>query len=150
MRQLILVISILCLVLACKENKIDRPKKPENLIPEDKMVEVLYDMAILSAAKGIDKRMIENKGINPEEFVFNKHNIDSTQFALSNNYYSFDLKKYQQLYKEVKLKLQEDKKRFRAELDEAKRTQDSISDANRRRRDSIIKAATQDARDGLE
>lgn len=150
MRKGIWIISLILLVSACKENKIDRPPKPDNLISKDKMVEVLYDMAILSAAKGIDKRTLENKGIQPQEMVFQKHGIDSLQFAQSNNYYAFDLKTYQALYNRVKLRLQDDKNRFRAELDEENRKQDSIGDINRRRRDSIIKAATQDATDGLE
>ena len=65
---------------------IEKPKKPDNLIPEDKMVDVLVEIAIVSAGKGINKRTLENKGITPVAFIYKKHNIDSLQFVNSNNY----------------------------------------------------------------
>lgn len=150
MRKTWAILLILLLAFSCKDNKIDRPPKPDNLLSKDQMVEVLYDMALISSAKGINKKILENKGVAPEQYVYQKHNIDSLQFAQSNNYYAFDLKTYQALYNRVRAKLQKDKQRFRAELEEDKRIQDSISERNRRRRDSIIREATLDATEGLE
>ena len=114
------------------------------------MVEVIYDMTIISAAKGISRRTLENNGIDPEAYVFSKHDIDSLQFALSNQYYSYDIKTYDKIYQRVKEKLEQDKARFSAEENSKNTKQDSISRSNQRRRDSIIKAKTDDLRlDGL-
>lgn len=81
---------------------IEKPKKPENLMSKDKMVDVLVELALVSSAKGINKRELENKGIVPDTFVYKKHKIDSTIFANSNNYYAYDIDEYSQIYKDVR------------------------------------------------
>ena len=79
---------------------------PDNLISEDKMIEILYDMSLISVSKGINKRIIENNGMKPKKYILKKHNIDSTQFVASNEYYSKDLETYLSIYEEVLKKLQ--------------------------------------------
>ena len=79
---------------------------PVNLISEDKMIEILYDMSLISVSKGINKRIIENNGMKPKKYILKKHNIDSIQFVASNEYYSKDLEAYLSIYEEVLNKLQ--------------------------------------------
>ena len=79
---------------------------PDNLISEDKMIEILYDMSLISVSKGINKRIIENNGMKPKKYILKKHNIDSIQFVASNEYYSKDLETYLSIYEEVLKKLQ--------------------------------------------
>ena len=79
---------------------------PVNLITEDKMIEILYDMSLISVSKGINKRIIENNGMKPKKYILKKHNIDSIQFVASNEYYSKDLETYLSIYEEVLKKLQ--------------------------------------------
>ncbi|MBT8266241.1 MAG: DUF4296 domain-containing protein [Bacteroidia bacterium] len=126
MMRLISIVCILLLVTSCKDNSIKPPEKPKNLISKDKMVDILYDMSLLSAAKGVNKRALESKGINPEAFIYEKYEIDSLQFAESNNYYAYDIKTYDDLFSRVKLKLQADKKAFNKEIEIEKRRLDSI------------------------
>ena len=78
----------------------------DNLISEDKMIEILYDMSLISVSKGINKRIIENNGMKPKKYILKKHNIDSIQFVASNEYYSKDLEAYLSIYEEVLKKLQ--------------------------------------------
>ena len=111
MKQLKYILLIV-LIISCKNNSIDKPKKPDNLIPKDSMVEILYDISLVSSAKGVNKKLLENKGLVPEDYIYKKHNIDSLQFALSNEYYAFNLDTYEDIYNSVKLKLEEDKKHF--------------------------------------
>ncbi len=135
------IILSLVFMFACNDSKIERPKKPSNLIKKDKMVQVLYDMAIITAAKGSHKRTIEDKGIVPEQLIFKKHEIDSMQFVLSNEYYSYDIDTYEEIYEEVRRKLsneriiqdslakqERDKKRTSAS--DRKKKMDSISKPN--------------------
>ena len=80
--------------------------KPNNLIPEDKMIDILYDMSLISVSKGINKRILENNGMKPKKYILKKYNIDSIQFVVSNEYYSKDLEIYLSIYEEVLNKLQ--------------------------------------------
>ena len=80
--------------------------KPNNLIPEDKMIDILYDMSLISVSKGINKRILENNGMKPKKYILKKYNIDSLQFVVSNEYYSKDLEIYLSIYEEVLNKLQ--------------------------------------------
>lgn len=139
MRKVLKIIFLVFIIVSCNSNHVKGPEKPDNLISEDKMVEVIYDMSLLSAAKGVNRKTMEIEGVNPEQFVYDKHNIDSLQFALSNAYYTYDLKTYSQLYARVKVKLQEDKDRFNAAIDAEKKVKDSLNKLKRNRtKDTVI------------
>ena len=103
-------IIILCLVFSCNNTLNQNNKQPENLISKEKMVDIIYDMTLINVAKGVNKSILENNGIIPEQYLFNKHSIDSMLFAKSNEYYSYDLKTYQTIYDNVKIKLEKNKK----------------------------------------
>ena len=103
-------IIILCLVFSCNNSLNQNNKPPENLISKEKMVDIIYDMTLINVAKGVNKSILENNGIIPEQYLFNKHSIDSMLFAKSNEYYSYDLKTYQTIYDNVKIKLEKNKK----------------------------------------
>ena len=79
---------------------------PENLISEEKMVDILYDMSLISVSKGINKKILENNGMKPKKYILRKYNIDSLQFVVSNEYYSRDLERYLKIYDEVLNKLE--------------------------------------------
>ena len=122
---------LIVLIISCKNNSIDKPKKPDNLIPKDSMVEILYDISLVSSAKGVNKKLLENKGIVPEDYIFKKHNIDSLQFALSNEYYAFNLDAYEDIYNSVKLKLEKDKKHFQTIVFVEQKEKDSLNKIKR-------------------
>lgn len=143
------VIVVLLLVsISCKNNRIERPDKPNNLIAQEKMVEIIYDMAIVSSAKGINRKLMESKGVVPDQFVYSKHGIDSVQFSVSNNYYAYDIETYQDIYAKVKEKLEADKTRFEKVVEEEKRKRDSLA-KDKKRLDSIRAIKAQKAGDTL-
>ncbi|MBN2868322.1 MAG: DUF4296 domain-containing protein, partial [Flavobacteriaceae bacterium] len=96
------LIYLLVLILFVSCYDIEKPEKPKDLISEDQMVDVLVEISIMSSAKGINKRMLENNGITPVSYIYKKHGIDSAQFANSNNYYAHDIKVYDKIYDKVK------------------------------------------------
>lgn len=116
-----------------------RPKKPDNLISKDQMAELLYDLHIINAAKGVNRKTLENNGFNPETYILTQYNVDSTQFADSNTYYAFNPEVYKTIVDNVKARLEAEKKMFedinKIEEDSIKRHRDSI----KRHRDSINK-----------
>jgi len=140
MRSTLIFIALTFFVLSCKTNRIEEPERPDNLISKNKMVEILYDMSIINAAKGVNKKVLESKGIYPEDYVFKKHDIDSLQFALSNAYYAYNLKVYEDIYNRVRIKLNKDKTHFNSIIEAEQKEKDSIAKLKREELDSLSKA----------
>lgn len=136
MKKQIIIVLISLLIIACQV--VDKPKKPKNLISKDKMVDVMYDLNVLNAAKGVNKNVLEINGIQPERYLFKKHQIDSTQFALSNNYYAYDTKTYEEIVEKVKERMEEDKIKYEALAEKEKKKQDSIIAANKKKKDTLL------------
>ncbi|MDT0559670.1 DUF4296 domain-containing protein [Ichthyenterobacterium sp. W332] len=140
-KKFFIIVSFGIISLSCTET--EKPVKPENLIPIDQMEAILYDSFILNATKASNKKTLERNGIFPQDYLFKKHNIDSTQFTESNAYYATDIELYQQIIDRVKLKLQQEKNGYTEALkqeDERRRKkQDSIKEARKKRIDSLRK-----------
>ena len=99
--------TLFILIIFCSCELInDENLVPDNIIVEEKMVDILYDMSLISVSKGINKRILENNGMKPKKYILKKYNIDSLQFVVSNEYYSKDLEIYLSIYEEVLNKLQ--------------------------------------------
>jgi len=69
------------------------------------MVDIIYDLAVLDAVRSQKPLVLENNSINPDKYIYKKYNIDSIQFAKSNQYYASDLKEYKKMYEEVAKRL---------------------------------------------
>tara|TARA_R110000772_G_scaffold87489_7_gene182403 strand:+ start:55 stop:579 length:525 start_codon:yes stop_codon:yes gene_type:complete len=126
---------VLTLTLWCCQD-VKRPEIPVNLIPEDKMAEVLTEVYLINAARSFDNRTIMEQKIKLDSFFFRKFNIDSLQFVESNAYYTSNLDAYNELFEKVEermvlMKVETDSLllEFVEEL-EAKRIRDSIIEAN--------------------
>lgn len=101
MKKMLLILLIFC---SCGFVN-DENLVPDNIIAEEKMVDILYDMSLISVSKGINKSILENNGMKPKKYILKKYNIDSLQFVLSNEYYSNDLERYLKIYEQVLNKL---------------------------------------------
>lgn len=136
MKQYISIIILVLICFSCEQRL--KLNKPENLISKEKMVDVLSDMFIVTAAKGIDRKKFEVRGINPEKYILDKYNIDSTQFANSNNYYAHDIDAYTTIMEDIKTKINADKASYTQIEEEEKaerlRIQDSIKNLRKEQR----------------
>ncbi|GGG39378.1 DUF4296 domain-containing protein [Bizionia arctica] len=99
MRKILTVITLFAFLIACSNSA--KIKKPKNLIPKEQMADILIDVALINSAKGINKSVIEKNGIIPDAYIYKKHNIDSLQFVLSNEYYTYNIKVYQEIILKV-------------------------------------------------
>ena len=77
-------IVVFVLLVSCGEELIP---KPENLIPKDKMADIIQEMVLVNAAKSSNSTVLAQNNIDPTEFVFKKYGIDSLQFVESVRYY---------------------------------------------------------------
>jgi hypothetical protein len=96
----LLIFALIFVATSCKEKSFP---KPNNLIPRDKMENIIYDLAILEAVK-LRNSAVQNYP-TPTEYIKLKYKIDSLTFAKSTQYYASDIKEYKKMYDEVKDRL---------------------------------------------
>ena len=93
-------------------------EKPENLIGEEKMSDLIFELALFDASKGfVMKGETARIGLNSESF-YKYHNIDSVQFAVSNSYYAKQPKAYLRITNAAKIKLKNFEKKMQKNQNE--------------------------------
>ena len=141
LRKIVLIVVLCCFAIACDRS--DQIKKPDNLISKNKMSNILYDLYIVNAAKGVNRKLLEAKGVVPETYILTKYNIDSLQFSESNRYYAHKPDVYRSIVDDAKERLEKQKEEYEEIQKEkemlAKRKRDSITEQTKRK-DSIKKA----------
>lgn len=134
-RSILFILAIL--FFSCNEKVVE---EPENLIPKEKMVIILHDLALLNATKSSYKAVLDLNEIKIMDFLYQQHGIDSVQFAQSDLYYASMPLEYQSIYEKVGALLE----KKAADLEQtAQKRSDSTRKAQERKRDSIADA-TQD------
>lgn len=88
-------IAFFMLLLGCAEKQVPRP---DNLIPKGRMIDILYDIAVLDAIDGTYPKALERNGITIMPFVYEKYGIDSLQLAESDLYYASRPVEYEEIY----------------------------------------------------
>ena len=102
-----IMISIVLLLFNCQMN--EKYNDKSDIISEKKMIDIIYDMALINVSKGINKRILENNGMKPQSYILKKYKIDSMLFVRSNNFYTKDLDKYLYIYDQVLKKLEKNR-----------------------------------------
>jgi hypothetical protein len=96
LNRVIVLIGIVFVATAC--NKLKGPEKPKNLISKNKMVNILIDAKLITSSSSKNKLIMRDSSLNLDTYIYEKYNIDSLQFALSNNYYAFHIEDYEEIY----------------------------------------------------
>lgn len=125
----IIYIVILILFFSCLPK--EEVKKPANLIPKNKMIDLLVDMNIAKGTRNI-KNKKQKKNLNYMSYVYDKHQIDSSQFKESNAYYIYNNVIYQSIYNEVHRRIKDSLNKYEIPIKIAdsikKAKQDSIQE----------------------
>lgn len=98
----ILVLTALC-IISCGRDVVE---KPENLIEKDVMIDIYYDISILNSLKSTGADKLESIDLQPDEFLFEKYGIDSTQLSKSSIYYTSNANLQLEMFTEVEQRLQ--------------------------------------------
>ncbi|AWI24820.1 DUF4296 domain-containing protein [Flavobacterium pallidum] len=106
MKNIVILLSAL-LLAGCSDKSAE---KPDNLIPKDKMVDIIYDLSLLEAIRLSEPTSIAKRKINPSTYIYKKYKVDSLQFAKSDRYYANDIDGYAKMYEKVEKRLDQDKK----------------------------------------
>ena len=96
-------ILIVLFLYACKDKV--TYEKPEGLISKSQMTDLLYDMHMVIGTSNIQNVHLE-KNRNYMSLVYEKYGIDSTQFAVSNLYYTAHVQDYEEIFEEVERRIQ--------------------------------------------
>lgn len=132
MRNVLIIFGFLIL-LACKEKLIE---PPQNLISEQKMTEILYDLALIKGLKTTSARTLDNYQIETMPYIYEKYDIDSLQFVTSDQYYASEPSIYQRMYQTITNRIENQIK----EIEKARELKnDSAKARNKRIRDSLSK-----------
>lgn len=86
---------IMLFALGCQD--VTYPEAPENLIPEEKMMDIMADAYSGHAARSVNNRILRSNQVALDSTLYRKYSIDSLQFARSNAYYTTDLNRYERL-----------------------------------------------------
>lgn len=121
-------LSLVFLVLSCG---FGGPKKPDNLISKKMMVNILIDARLIGSSTFVNRQKMQEYGIKLDSYIFEKYGIDSLQFALSNAYYAYHIKDYEDIYNTMtdsleRLKTKLNIQKLKEEKEQAKKTKDSI------------------------
>jgi hypothetical protein len=101
MRRLLLIISLLA--LGCQS--VEKPEMPEDLIAREVMIDILTDAYLSNAAKSVNNKIIRQRGIKLDSFIYKKYQIDSVQFVRSHAWYNSDLSTYEGMFVEMESRL---------------------------------------------
>lgn len=133
MIQRVFIILLSILVLSCAEEVIT---KPENLIPREKMTQILYELALLNSAKNTGSVLLEEEVGSPTAFIFKQYEVDSLQFVKSDIYYASQPLVYEAIYKDIADRLEKQKELFE---ENRKKRYDSVLPKKSQLRDSLVK-----------
>ena len=95
-------IAVVITFLSC-ESKTNY-EKPEDLIPKDEMIDLLTDMHFVNGITGVKSK----DGLKANDYMsvlYEKYQIDSTRFAVSNLYYVSNVSEYEKMFMEVEKRI---------------------------------------------
>ena len=134
------LLIVLLAVVSCRKEAVP---KPDNLLPKEKMADILHDITLINAMKGVDKKKLEASILHYDTFIYKKYDIDSTRFIESNNYYAANPEEYDKIYELVEAKLNVQRTRIQVKMEEEKKRKDSIRKAQKealKKKDTLPKA----------
>lgn len=125
MKRIILLLLV-CSFFSCQN--VQRPEKPTDLIPKEKMVDILTESYLATAARGVGNKNVLGQNVKLDSLIYAKYQIDSLQFLKSNDYYAADINSYIEIFEEVQNRLSEMERDYDSAREVEQQLQDSIVD----------------------
>jgi hypothetical protein len=99
----VIYLCVVFAIFACSDNPV---KKPKNLLDEETMENILFDVAVLQAAKANSPEVLQANNIDSKDFIYKKYKIDSATYHQNNRYYAGDVRKHKHMHKRVLARLE--------------------------------------------
>lgn len=100
----VIYLGVVLAIFACSENPVPQPKV---LLDEETMENILFDVAVLQAAKANSPDVLQSNNIDSKDFIYKKYKIDSATYHQNNRYYAGDVRKHKHMHKRVLTRLEE-------------------------------------------
>ncbi|MFP9100841.1 DUF4296 domain-containing protein [Flavobacterium sp. RHBU_24] len=108
MKKLVFIIVAL-IAVACNNNLVP---KPDKIIEEDKMENILYDIALIQGIKSYKPALLDSNGVDPRTYIYKKYAIDSLTLAQNHTWYAANLEKYGKMQGNVVNRLKADREKL--------------------------------------
>lgn len=103
-------ILVLFLAFACANEAVP---KPDRLLKEGEMVNILYDISLLQAIKSYQPQALEDGKVDAKTYIYKKYNIDSLTFAQNQAYYASKLEQYESIQTKLIDRIKKEKEKFK-------------------------------------
>ncbi|WP_343592293.1 DUF4296 domain-containing protein [Flavobacterium sp.] len=149
MKNFIVILLVLFLSVSCKKELV---KQPAKLIEKEKMVDIMYDLAILEAIRYQKPMSLDSLESDPTKFILRKYKVDSLQFAQNNMYYASDYESYKEMFDDVNKRIAVNQRAADslAKIDEKKAAKAKKNKIKEVSKDSVRKIAPKVNIDSLE
>ncbi|WP_438966568.1 DUF4296 domain-containing protein [Flavobacterium sp.] len=103
MKSIVCFFSVM-LFISCGDNAVP---KPDNLLSQDKMEDILYDLTVLQAADTGMPQILNDNQIEVNNYIYKKYKIDSITFYQNHKYYASNVKNFKRMYTHITERLNE-------------------------------------------
>ncbi len=124
MKKLVTIFLLFAILISCQKPAVS---KPDNLIDEEVMVDIIYNISVLEAMKSQKAFVLEANKINPNTYIYKKYKIDSLQFANSDKFYASDIKKYKEIFEKVNKRMEEKMERLKKATNSNRAPDDNLT-----------------------
>jgi hypothetical protein len=124
MKKLVTIFLLFAILISCQKPAVS---KPDNLIDEEVMVDIIYNISVLEAMKSQKAFVLEANKINPNTYIYKKYKIDSLQFANSDKFYASDIKKYKEIFDKVNKRMEEKMERLKKATNSNRAPDDNLT-----------------------
>ncbi len=123
------ILMIIFLVFISCDKTFKAPE-PEQLIEQNVMEDILYDIKLLKASKSKSYRVLKDNNIQVDAYIYEKYKLDSITLRENIAYYaSGSFKTYKEIENNIKLRFEVEKEKIKKEIEERdslKKTKDSL------------------------
>ena len=104
-----IIILLLFLTFFCNCLSNNSIKKTDNLINQEKMEAILFDLSIINSIRPSSYKNPNYSDMSLDSYIFLKYGVDSLQLVQSESYYSKIPKIYLKIYNNVEKRLKKTK-----------------------------------------
>lgn len=126
------------IAVSCGNNTVE---KPDPLLKEGQMVDILYDLAVLQAYKSSNPKVLTDNKVDSRNYIYKKYAIDSLVFAKNHQWYAADLEKYGAIHTKVTDRLTKDKQKYASSIKGAGEKKSKPKSDAVKKRDSLRRAS---------